>query len=648
MSDLISSLINLAQQRGLADYVRREPEHDPAFAWRPVHYLIDLDCDGKAVGVSPTISQRRTSMGKPEDILGKAFLVPVRYALGSSNKTPQEFLVAKCKAFFPATGDQPMDWKGAGAADHCWSLVIRAARSNFQPLAENRDIKALAKFIETQPTKEWLGEFCKQLKVGKPKDAETISFRVDGRLIFRTAGVQQWWSRLHRIERLKIHRQLPKGIDLFQPGEGRLCAAAPTVFGNTPLVSFSRPQTTSFGLGDGTSHLRIDTAERAAAALNDLHEREASRFKFGDNRFLYWAADESQAAPLECSFVSLLDRPDPLQVHQFLAGVFGPKQRAIAGAFHAVVLRCPKGRFQVRAWHTKALTLVQEGVEEYFETARGLSGSETIPSMMQLAECLRSALRAKASPDDRKILRSELANAFAALANTALWGWPLPPEFLQAALLRQQAEVASGDKNDKDFFPQDRYFPRLRARSTVIHLSLEYANHRVTKSSNMNNPSTNDGRNHPAYRLGRLLGMLSKIHNHAHGGKSASDPGSRYYASASKTPSLVFPRLLQLAGYHLEKMSRADKEVLQLGRPDLGLEGLSQLAGWFHNHGAEFGRMLSLEKQGRFAIGFYRELMLSRKWDSALTKPTTPAALSDEPSETEDQDSEINTENDKD
>jgi CRISPR-associated protein Csd1 len=113
------------------------------------------------------------------------------------------------------------------------------------------------------------------------------------------------------------------------------------------------------------------------------------------------------------------------------------------------------------------------------------------------------------------------------------------------------------------------------------------------------NEQTHENQNHPAYLCGRVLALMDKIHNAAHGKSTASSPAGRYYGSASSTPALVFPRLCKLARIHLEKIENKGW-AYNLDRDLTGLVSkFSAQASW--------PRTLSLEDQGRFAIGFYYE-----------------------------------------
>lgn len=135
------------------------------------------------------------------------------------------------------------------------------------------------------------------------------------------------------------------------------------------------------------------------------------------------------------------------------------------------------------------------------------------------------------------------------------------------------------------------------------------------------NETSHETQDHPAYLCGRILALMDKIHNAVHRGSTASSPAGRYYGSASSTPALVFPHLCKLTNIHLEKIGGGLSHVLEHGvpkekaHPDTPIahdfEGLADLIARF-SAGAKWPRTLSLEDQGRFAIGFYYEKC--RKW----------------------------------
>ncbi|HQP57051.1 MAG TPA: type I-C CRISPR-associated protein Cas8c/Csd1, partial [Syntrophorhabdus sp.] len=97
------------------------------------------------------------------------------------------------------------------------------------------------------------------------------------------------------------------------------------------------------------------------------------------------------------------------------------------------------------------------------------------------------------------------------------------------------------------------------------------------------------------YRLGRLFAVLERVQQAALGDINATIR-DRFYGAASTNPVTVFPRLMKLKNYHLPKIESKgrvvnfEKEISEI---------LSEV-GSFPSH-------LSLEDQGRFAIGYYHE-----------------------------------------
>lgn len=203
-----------------------------------------------------------------------------------------------------------------------------------------------------------------------------------------------------------------------------------------------------------------------------------------------------------------------------------------------------------------------------------------------------------------------------AIFDAAWRGTKLPFRLLASAIARQCIESAKGRAEDD----KGEFESRLRARTALIKLYF-YSKHvnKPTHPDRNMNEQTHENQNHPAYLCGRVLALMDKIHNEAHGKSTASSPAGRYYGSASSTPALVLPRLCKLAQVHLEKIGGGLAHKLQHGVPkeksdppiERDFEGLADLIARFAAD-AKWPRTLSLEDQGRFAIGFYYEKC--RKW----------------------------------
>lgn len=390
------------------------------------------------------------------------------------------------------------------------------------------------------------------------------------------------------------------GSDPFQSGIGPLTGSSPCVFGNVPLVSFNGAPFISYGLGDQTARLRLDTVEQAAAALNVLRRSDDTSLNLGDQKALFWAVQDGRA--FDCSFITLLEAKDPLAVADYLRSVWG----GIPGeldhvAFHVAILEEGTGRFSVRSWDSGFLGEVDRRFREYFAAIRLPSPVPVNLGAMASCTIPKSKKSSKAKP---------ASTTYNAIFNTAWHGLRLPYRLLAASITRQSLELAKGHaESDKDEFES-----RLRARTALIKLYFQ-TNQGITM-----NETTHETQDHPAYLCGRVLALMDKIHNAAHGKSTASSPAGRYYGSASSTPALVFPRLCKLARIHLERIENKGLAYkLEFGvskdRAEVPLDadfpGLAGLVAKFDGE-AQWPRTLSFEQQGRFAIGFYYERC--REW----------------------------------
>jgi CRISPR-associated protein Csd1 len=436
----------------------------------------------------------------------------------------------------------------------------------------------------------------------------TISFRVNGHLTFADSGLKSWWAGIVQRQRQEILGRLRSGEDAFLPGTGPLTDSSPTVFGNVPLASFDAAPFSSYGLGKQTVTFRLETAEKAAAALNALVNDSNSRLQleqFGKKQLfaVFWAVHRTTGRQFPADFMQLLDQPDPLAVHDYLRGIWGARSPEIETAdFHLAIVLKGTGRFSVRSWHTDTLANADKHVQRYFRAIALSDSQERSPTLRDLAwATIAKTKKQKTKP---------APVTFNALFEAAWRGTPIPFDLLAATLERQRVELASGDVESGEFQA------RLGARTALVQLYFTLKNKSLTLTTGtiMNTKDT-------AILCGRLLALLDKIHDKAHDGKSASSPANRVYGAASATPALVFPRLCQLARYHLQKMDGGMARKLEFGVPKdrradnvpEDFEGLAAVVARLKEASdGDFPRMLSVEDQGRFALGFYYER--ARQW----------------------------------
>jgi len=117
-----------------------------------------------------------------------------------------------------------------------------------------------------------------------------------------------------------------------------------------------------------------------------------------------------------------------------------------------------------------------------------------------------------------------------------------------------------------------------------------------------------------AYNCGRLLAIFDALQWRAHEGK-LEGPGvvERYFGTASSAPNAAFNILWRLHVHHLRKLShQADKGRAAAVAIERRIAEICVLFGQTPEMRAKrmpphFPRVLDLQAQGRFALGFYQQ-----------------------------------------
>ena len=108
----------------------------------------------------------------------------------------------------------------------------------------------------------------------------------------------------------------------------------------------------------------------------------------------------------------------------------------------------------------------------------------------------------------------------------------------------------------------------------------------------------NEQSDEKAYILGRLFAVLEDIQLRANPGINMTIK-ERYFNSACATPANVFPVLLKLKNSHIKKIER------EQGSAKIYYEkSITELIGKID----DFPKRMSLEEQGKFAIGYYHQV----------------------------------------
>ena len=607
---LLKHFFDYAQSRNLLA--------DLAFAPKAVRWIIDLDTAGDCLGVVETGDGKR----------GQEFSCPQTTRSKVAGGVA-EFLADGITAIFGCdsepdpkkkrTEKQEKDRQKNNALKHedFWEQIETAAAETGHPglsalqtfcqklAASDATILRYGKtaVAKADANSVWLLQVSgEEKKLG----SENFTFRVDGELLIENSAIRSWWREQHTAEVNAARGNAARGLCLVTGLANQPIALthSPKISGvpNTQsfgaaVVSFDKAAFTSYGFDQSLNAPTSDEAATAyCTAMNHLIGNEETSLRIGQTILCFWAA---QTKAVGGRFASLLNKPDPQSVRNFLVSPWAGMERDLAkkDTFLAVTLAGNSGRVVVRYWLQQTLEQAVKNFQNWFTDLE-----IHVPPRLQVAKKTKKTDKeteynplsvywlANTTVREAKDLSPEVP---AQLYRVALEGIK-PSISLINPILNQLRSRLVGDKNYKLVYDQSRF--------ALLKLILN----RNSKETDMEIKSSLAAETHdPAYNCGRLLSILSETQKKAQGyPKGFSGVAERYFGTASVSPASVLPLLLRLNRHHLDKIRKsggnAYEEVI-----------IRNIIAKFQPAGEAmppvFPRTLDLQAQGRFALGFYQQ-----------------------------------------
>lgn len=353
------------------------------------------------------------------------------------------------------------------------------------------------------------------------------------------------------------------------------------------IVSFNRDAFTSYGKSQG---LNAPVGKQASftytTALNHLLRKGSEqRFQVGDASTVCWSAKYHK---LEASFATIWGttptaiKDDPDKYSDAVKAVFKSVDRGSLAEgddtpFYVLGLAPNASRIAIRFWLTGTVSEFSSRIKEHFdylEIVRGENELEYLPLFLLL---VNTAVQGKADNIPPNLAGETM--------RTILAGQPYPNTLFAAAITRCKAI-------------QDVNYPR----AAILKAYLNKFHRKEVLKVALDKENTN-----PAYRLGRLFAVLEKIQEEANPGINSTIK-DRYYGAASSNPVSVFPTLLKLSNHHLAKLENR-------GRKTNFEKRLNEI---MTDIPPDLPTSLSLQAQGKFAVGYYHQ-----RQDFFITRDTT-------------------------
>ena len=352
------------------------------------------------------------------------------------------------------------------------------------------------------------------------------------------------------------------------------------------LVSFNAPAFCSFEHEQGANAPVSDYAAFAyTTALNTLLADRNRVSRVGDTTILCWAAG-GESAYQDCFLMSIFNdsytENDILNtLHHLSKGEsiqWDDTRLSPDTRFYVLGLAPNAARLSVRFFWQNSFGALARNLERHYQRLEIIRPSfdkfPTLPIWRLVLETVRKAPPGGRAPEPHPRLAGDL---LLAVLNDTLY----PATLLNGVELRIRAE-------------------RSVSRRQAAILKAYYTKYleQFQPDSPMKEALTvqlNEQTNYLPYLLGRLFAVLEGLQQRANPGINTTIK-DRYFNSASATPAIVFPQLINLAQKHLNKLDGGlavyyDKQITELS------SRITQT----------LPTRMSLAEQSAFQLGYYHE-----------------------------------------
>ncbi|MGO9302701.1 MAG: type I-C CRISPR-associated protein Cas8c/Csd1 [Candidatus Korobacteraceae bacterium] len=608
---LLKLLYDFAVSRGLPDALAFKPG-------TPVRWIVNLDPDGNLVGAGPVETEggdrnkgkeydvpktsRPTGGGQVADFLvddiGAIFELKAKLQEGPNERATSN-LKAKHEDFWRQITEAHAK---TGRPEFKTILRFREQLAGNAPSFLRKDLAGPPKWM----VKRAGGD---EIRLGN----DLFTFAVGNNVLILDEGIRDYWRQVHAQEMQRTEEAADNGVCLVT---GR--TDVPIARTHTPMVTglpspargtgagivgFESDSFRSYGFEKSANASTSIAASKAyLLALQHLSSRDDHWLSLGPAWLCFWAAETEPASAL---FAQLLRKPDSLTIRNLMTSPWAGVERPPSNLekFYAITMTAAGPRLVIKDW---VQVTVGEAVDNFrawfndlqmdsikFDGRTESRDEGRAPLSVFRLACTTLRPDANGKFDAQKLKPDLLASLYqAALRRTA------PPiGILKSVLDRFQAKMAKD--GSKALYDESRF--------ALLKLILN----RNRRGNDMEiRPKLIADTDDPAYNCGRLLSVFNSLQRSAHDGKlEGATIAERYFGSASASPSAAFSILWRLHQHHLKKLRQKGEKGQKAAHRIK--ETITQICSRFapQNPGEspELPRVLTLTKQGRFALGFYQQ-----------------------------------------
>ncbi|MBF0566478.1 MAG: type I-C CRISPR-associated protein Cas8c/Csd1 [Nitrospirae bacterium] len=575
-------------------YLRKKDELPPeGFERKEIPFLIILDLDGHFKGLQDTRSR------KGKKLIARQFRVPKEYGRSGKNAWQVTNLLWDHYGYvleWPKS-DSDIDKEMARKQHNTFMSEIETLQSTYP---DDKEIMAVYLFLLCSTQKQQvfndpLWSECKKIP------GCNLSFCLNDKtaLICDNDNVREYVANSIELED-EDDDTLPsvdiKGVCLITGESSSIARLHPRTpiagaKSNAKLVSFQKNM--GFDSYGKQQSYNSPTSKRATfsytTVLNHMLAKDSrQKLYVGDATTVFWAESSNT---FEDIFASLFGEPSKENPEQMNKAIYALYSSPETGApplfdkdytpFYVLGLAPNSARIAIRFWHAGTVDKTARNIRQHFNDCDIVHGPKKPEHLSLFQMIISTAVQGK-----QENIQPKLAGDFMKAILTAT---PYPKTLLSSVISRIRAEQSGKDNNGKSV--QNVSYPRAALIKACLVRETRYFNqHEREVSMALDTDNMNIG-----YRLGRLFAVLEKIQEEANPGIN-STIRDRFYGSASGTPVAAFPTLMRLKNHHLAKLENRGRAV-----------NFEKLIGEIIDGVKDFSTHLSLQDQGRFAVGYYHQ-----------------------------------------
>ena len=547
-----------------------------------IPFIINLKKDGRIAGIDDT----RTSDGRRR--LSRLFIVPKVFDGSRTSDIESNLLWDKASYVFGVSAKEGKNERLQKQKDKFLSTIL----DYFPDEVSDDGVIAVVNFLKYHA--ESIQEF-KEWEEIKSKD-QNLAFKLEGEnmLVCNREAVSEAISRKNKSLNADKGLCLISGnIDSLAELENPIKGLRGSGKAESHLVSFNDFAYWSYGKTYGANAPISKTASAAYVIAINYMQRDNSRqwIKVGNATTVFWAGKKHK---IEDWFTDIFGEPatgESDQDNAAIRALFDSMKTGVPplewnlNQFYVLGLSPNAARIAIRFWYEGTVAEVAINILQHFKDI-SIEHAPHYPEYLSLSRLLKSTALLEKTDNIQPNLAGDFMKAILA-------GTPYPNTLLSSAMRRIKAEQSRRDRNGKSI-PNVTY-ERASLIKAVLFRNARYYNHNekeVGMALDTNNIN-------PGYLLGRLFAVLEKVQIESAGGEGKINATirDRFYGSASSTPVAVFAHLMKLKNHHLAKLENYKNFYEKL---------IGEITDKISPDNA-YPAHLSLDDQGRFAVGYYHQ-----------------------------------------